>query len=73
MPNDVYIDNDVFDFLFERKLDLAVELPCGEYCLFLTREAEFEIPSIPKPQLMLREPGCGRHTGHGDPLLHCLH
>ena len=51
MPIDLYIDNDVWDFLFERKLDLAVELPHGEYCLFLTREAEFEIPPIPKPQL----------------------
>lgn len=43
----VYVDNNVWDFLFERKLDLAVERPRDEFCVCLTREAEFEIPPIP--------------------------
>jgi hypothetical protein len=44
MPTSIYIDNNVWDFLFERGIDLSVELPRNGYCLFLTREAEFEIP-----------------------------
>ncbi|SEO71685.1 hypothetical protein [Pseudomonas sp. Snoq117.2] len=42
----VYIDNNVWDFLFARGLDLSVELPSDRYCLCMTREAEFEIPPI---------------------------
>lgn len=42
----VYLDNNVWDFLYEHKLDLAVELPSEEFRIFLTREAEFEIPPI---------------------------
>jgi hypothetical protein len=51
MAISVYIDNNVWDFLFERKFDLAIELPRHEYCLFLTREAEFEIPPIQQAEL----------------------
>jgi hypothetical protein len=51
MPTSIYIDNNVWDFLFERGIDLSVELPRNEYCLFLTREAEFEIPPIQKRAL----------------------
>jgi hypothetical protein len=49
----IYIDNNVWDFLFERKIDLAVALPREKFCLCLTREAEFEIPPIRnnKPEL----------------------
>ena len=47
MPISVYIDNNVWDFLFERKIDLSLELPRDEFCLCLTREAEFEIATIP--------------------------
>jgi hypothetical protein len=43
----VYIDHNVWDFLFERRMDLAVELPLDEFCLCITREAEFEIPPTP--------------------------
>jgi hypothetical protein len=50
----VYIDNNVWDFLFERRLDLAVELPRDEFCLCLTREAEFEIPPIPQEKAELK-------------------
>lgn len=40
----VYIGNNIWNFLFERKLDLAIQLPLDDYSLFMTREAEFEIP-----------------------------
>lgn len=43
----VYLDNMIWDFLFERNLDLAVELPSEEFSVLLTREAEFEIRPIP--------------------------
>ncbi len=47
MPISVYIDNNVWDFLFERQMDLAKELPRDEFCVCITREAEFEIPPMP--------------------------
>ena len=47
-------DNNVWDFLFERKLELAIELPRDEYCLLMTREAEFEISPIPVEKAELR-------------------
>ncbi|MCR6631388.1 MAG: hypothetical protein NVV74_15825 [Magnetospirillum sp.] len=46
-PISVYIDNNVWDFLFDRNIDLSVELPREEFCICLTREAEFEIPPMP--------------------------
>ncbi|WP_374556047.1 hypothetical protein [Aquitalea pelogenes] len=46
LPISIYIDNNVWDFLYERKLDLAAELPCEKFCICITREAEFEIPPI---------------------------
>ena len=50
----VYIDNNVWDFLFERNLDLSHELARDEFCLCLTREAEFEIPPIPAEKSALK-------------------
>lgn len=47
----VYIDNNVWDFLFSRNLDLSIELPREDFCICLTREAEFEIPPIPSAAL----------------------
>jgi hypothetical protein len=47
----IYIDNNVWDFLFARNLDLSVELPREDFCVCLTREAEFEIPPIPSTAL----------------------
>jgi hypothetical protein len=47
VPMDVYIDHNVWDFLFEHKIDLAKELAVSEFALHLTREAEFEIPPTP--------------------------
>jgi hypothetical protein len=46
-PLSVYLDNNVWDFLFERQIDLSSELPSDRFCLAITREAEFEIPTIP--------------------------
>jgi hypothetical protein len=54
MAINVYIDNNVWNFLFDRELDLAIELPRDEYRLFLTREAEFEIPPIPAEKAELK-------------------
>jgi len=50
----VYIDNNIWNFLFDRRLDLAAELPRYEYSLFITREAEFEIPPIPEEKAELK-------------------
>lgn len=46
MPIGVYVDNNVWDFLFDRGLNLSVELPKDRFALCLTREAEFEIPPL---------------------------
>lgn len=46
-PLSVYLDNNVWDFLFDRRIDLADALPRDRFCLAITREAEFEIPLIP--------------------------
>lgn len=54
MSISVYIDNNVWDFLFERELCLSQELPRDEFCLCLTREAEFEIPAIPPEKAPLK-------------------
>lgn len=47
MPIDVYIDHNVWDFLFNSNIDLMKELAASEFALHLTREAEFEIPPTP--------------------------
>jgi hypothetical protein len=54
MTVSIYLDNNVWNFLFDRKLDLAVELPYPDFCLCLTREAEFEIPPIPPDKAGLK-------------------
>lgn len=55
MKTSVYIDNNVWDFLFARKIDLSAELPNSEFCLCMTREAEFEIPPIPEEKADLKK------------------
>ena len=50
MRTGVFIDGHVWNFLFDRKLDLAVVLPAIEWGIMHTREAEFEIP-VGKPEL----------------------
>lgn len=53
-PTSVYLDNNVWDFLFERKIDLSVALPRPDFCVCITREAEFEIPPIPPDKAELK-------------------
>jgi len=53
-PISVYIDNNVWDFLFARRIDLATALPRDEFCVCITREAEFEIPPIPASKADLK-------------------
>ena len=43
----VYIDHNVWDYLFEHKIDLADGLPKDEFRLGITREANFEVPPTP--------------------------
>lgn len=48
----IFLDNNVWDFLFERALDLTIELPPDEFCIRLVGEiAQFEIPPISNPRL----------------------
>jgi hypothetical protein len=42
----VTLDNNVWDFLFARKIDLAAELPADEFAVFITREVEIESMAI---------------------------
>jgi hypothetical protein len=51
---EVYIDHNVWHFLFEKQLDLAVELPREKFCVRITREAEFEIQAIPAHMTALK-------------------
>src|SRR5829696_3093185 len=53
-PVSVYLDNNVWDFLFRRGINLADALPQGEFCVCITREAEFEIPPIPEHKADLK-------------------
>jgi hypothetical protein len=43
----VTLDNNVWYFLFARKIDLAAELPSDEFAIFITREVEIESVAIP--------------------------
>jgi hypothetical protein len=43
----VTLDNNVWNFLFHRKIDLAVELPPDAFAIFITREVEIERMAIP--------------------------
>ncbi len=47
MKIDIFIDNNVWDILWNQNVDLEVELPCEEFNLKMTREADFEIPKMP--------------------------
>jgi len=71
MSTVIFLDNNIWDFLFERKLDLATELPCPDYRLCLTREAEFEIEPIENESLKafiqraIRDCGIETHSYFG--------
>ena len=43
----VAIDSNAWDFLFKRRIDLSVALPPEEFAIFITREVEIELGSIP--------------------------
>jgi hypothetical protein len=43
----VTLDNNVWNFLFEKGLDLAAELPAAEFAIFIPREVEIESQAIP--------------------------
>jgi hypothetical protein len=43
----VTLDNNVWNFLFDRRVELSVELPGGEFFISITREVEIEGMAIP--------------------------
>jgi hypothetical protein len=43
----VTLDNNVWDFLFLKELDLASELPLDQFAILITREVEIETSAIP--------------------------
>lgn len=43
----VTLDNNVWDFLFSKNLDLDSELPRDHFCISITREVEIETLAIP--------------------------
>jgi len=53
----VTLDNNVWDFLFAKKIDLAAELPSDKFAVFITREVEIEGMAIPdtESKTMLKE------------------
>lgn len=50
MTLQIFIDNNAWDVFFEESIDLVMELPSPDFSLHITREAEFEIPSMPQPK-----------------------
>jgi hypothetical protein len=46
----VYIDSNIWNFLFERQIDLAVALPSDRFCLYIPREVELENRAIVRPE-----------------------
>lgn len=47
MTISVHIDSNAWNFLFNNKIDINQELPSEEFKLFITREVEIEICTIP--------------------------
>jgi hypothetical protein len=50
----IYIDNNIWDLLFDLGLDLCAELPRDEFRSLNTREGEMEIAPIPDRRAELR-------------------
>ena len=79
MAISVFIDNNVWDYLFENRIALRNELPFDEFNLSITREAEFEIQSSPpekaelkafiESSLLSREVQTDSYFGFYDPSL----
>lgn len=47
----VFVDNNAWDILYSRQVDLSAALPAHLFKLAITSEAEFEIDSIPSEEL----------------------
>lgn len=43
----IFLDNNIFDFLFKNKIRLSDEFPRGDFSLFIIREIELEIATTP--------------------------
>ena len=43
----VTLDNNVWDFMFKRHMDLRNELPSENFIIFINREVEIESTAIP--------------------------
>jgi hypothetical protein len=43
----ITLDNNVWNFLYDRNIDLALELPRERFAIFITREVEIETLAIP--------------------------
>jgi hypothetical protein len=46
----ITLDNNVWNFLFDRNIDLAAELPPECFAIFITREVEIEKDAIPEKE-----------------------
>jgi hypothetical protein len=46
----VYLDNCVWDYLYNNGIDLEKELPSDEFSISITREGEIELKPIPSPK-----------------------
>jgi hypothetical protein len=47
----IALDNNVWNFLFDRELNLALELPSDEFVISIPREIEIETEAIPANNL----------------------
>lgn len=46
----VFIDSNVWNFLFDQQIDLAVALPSNKFRLYIPREVELEVGAIVRPE-----------------------
>ena len=52
---DIYLDANVWNLVFDNKIDLIYEFPKSKFRLLQTREAEFENNAIPEDKSDLKE------------------
>jgi hypothetical protein len=48
MTHSVLIDSNAWNYLFDRSIDINLELPSEEFVIFITREVEIELDAIPE-------------------------
>jgi hypothetical protein len=46
----VFIDSNIWNFVFDHQIDLAVALPSDRFCLYIPREVELEVGAIVRPE-----------------------